>query len=153
MTPAQAVRALHVRLQPALNEAAMAIAARLHGVIAPYPPSSEANQARGWTRGGRNSWYERGFGAKWVTKNGGVHGKQTSQTLGRSWQIRATGTGAVVGTGASYAPFVQHDGQQAAFHAKRGWITDKQAVEQVMASGAIPKIVAEALAAAFKHNV
>ena len=109
-------------------------AAALHvkGKIATYPPSSEANVPK--TSG---SWYERGYGTKWV---GGTGGKKTSEMLGRSsgmssdfgsWKSKSTRNGLtwVIGNNVSYGPFVQGE-KQAAFHKRRGWLTTDQVAKQ-----------------------
>lgn len=87
--------------------------------IAKYPPETSANRPPG---NNGYSWYERGFGRRTIT------GKAypTSQMLGRKWtsQIFDRGRKGVVGNNVTYAPAVQKDGYQAAFHARNGWKTD-----------------------------
>ena len=64
-----------------------------------------------------------------------------SQRLKQSWTVaRRERMGAVVGTKATYAPFVQSEGGQSAQHAATGWVTDRQAVDEVVASGVIERI-------------
>lgn len=96
-------------------------ALHIKGKIAKYPPSSEANTP------GQKRWYERGYGTRWP---GG--GKRTSETLGRKWTIasRDGGLTQVIGNNVSYGPYVQSAKLQARFHAKRGWKTDEQVVEE-----------------------
>jgi len=115
-------------------------AAALHvkGKIAKYPPASEANKARGYNQyygpGMRalNSWYQRGYGTKWRVKSGAVHGKKTSETLGRKWTTdeRDGGLTQIVGNNVSYGPFVQSREDQAHFHKARGWLTVEDVAEQ-----------------------
>lgn len=95
----------------------------IKGAVAVYPPATFANQPRGWTSGGDNRWYERGWGTKWTRQDGPIGGYQTSETLGRSWTSRVDtdGMGGRVGTAASYAPWVQDRERQASWHAARGW--------------------------------
>lgn len=102
-------------IKPALKAAAV----HVKGKIAQYPPSSEANDPN------RRKWYERGYGPKWRLVSGEVHGKRTSETLGRKWTTRSLNQGLtqVVGNNVSYGPFVQSAEKQAAFHRKRGWKT------------------------------
>lgn len=97
--------------------------AHLHDKIAKYPPSSSANSpSNGY------SWYERGFGTRARTGRAWP----TSETLGRRWthEVDADGKRGVVGNNASYGPYVQGAEQQVAFHAARGWETDKQVAER-----------------------
>lgn len=154
MTFAQLEAALgNVRLTQALVGAALGIGLETHNQVAPYPAATAANAPRGWTSGGDNSWYERGFGTRYAVKSGAVRGRQTSQTLGRRWTVQPSQRGAVVRNAASYAGFVQSAAHQTAAMKRIGWTTDKQAVERVLASGVIPKLVGRALAAAFRGAV
>lgn len=69
-----------------------------------------------------------------------------SQRLGPSWTTARWGDiGAVVGTRVRYAPYVQSYEKQQPFHRATGWVTDRQAIEQVQASGVIPRILNDAL--------
>ena len=94
--------------------------------VATYPPETEANRPPGIN--GR--WYVRGFGTRTVT------GQEyaTSEVLGRSWGTDIQGFGAsikgIVGTRASYAPWVQDEEQQAPFHRRRGWPTVEGVLEE-----------------------
>jgi len=64
-----------------------------------------------------------------------------SQRLGPSWTVRPEGTtNAVVGTKATYGPWVQGHTQQTAQHKASGWVTDKQAVEEVERGGKAVRI-------------
>lgn len=119
---------------PAVMQAA---ASDLMGWLAVYPPASSANDSS------EDRWYERGFGPRWRRKDGSIGGRQTSETLGRRWttQVAPDGLWARVGNNASYARFVQGI-EQAWFHAKRGWRTTVQAVQE---RG--PEIVAKVQAA------
>jgi hypothetical protein len=114
-------------LRPILTAAIL----HLKGLIAVYPPSSEANKPRGFVSKGNNRWYERGFGSKWARKDGSIGSAQTSETLGRSWTeaVDPAGKWAQVGTKASYAPLVQDRDEQAAFHKDRGWLTAQDVLD------------------------
>jgi hypothetical protein len=101
----------------------------LMGKIKPYAPSSEANQPRSWTSKGRNSWYQRGYGSKWVRKNNSIAGRQSSEQLEQNWSIRVEKYQARVGNNASYGPYVQGK-EQASFHKARGWKTTDQVVDE-----------------------
>lgn len=96
------------------------------GFIAEYPPSTEANIPY------QRRWYERGWGSKWLRKDGSVGGIQSSQVLGRSWTTQTTdsGLGGIVGTKVTYARAVQDRDKQASFHARRGWRTVQDWIEQ-----------------------
>jgi hypothetical protein len=120
--------------------------------VAEYPAASEANQPRSFnsyygltSQRPMNRWYERGFGTRWARKNGSVGGTRTSETLGRSWttRIEERGMRGVVGTKASYAPFVQDAEEQARFHAERGWRTVQDAVKEK--KDAVVRIVQDAV--------
>jgi len=99
--------------------AVKAAAIFLRGKIAKYPPASEANSP------GMRRWYQRGYGPKWRTRDGAVHGRATSKKLGQSWTYKFENAGmrGIVGTLVDYAPFVQDRDEQARFHKWRGWIT------------------------------
>ena len=96
----------------------------LKNYIAEYPPASEAN------RPGQRRWYERGYGSRWTRRDGSVGGSATSQTLGRRWTVSSRGLTVTVGNNVTYGPFVQGD-KQAAFHERRGWRTEQQAIEKI----------------------
>lgn len=71
-----------------------------------------------------------------------------SQRLGPSWTVQPLGMGAVVGTPATYGPYVQSAENQQPGHQATGWKTDEQAVREVEASGVIEEIVERTLRAA-----
>ncbi len=102
-----------LRLGPILRAAALSI----KNEVATYPRSTLANSPLART------WYERGFGPRWMRRDGSIGGSRTSETLGRRWTTRVSSNEARIGNNASYAPFVQGRDQQAAFHARRGWKT------------------------------
>lgn len=91
----------------------------IEGKISKYPPGSEANVPNG-------HWYQRGYGPKWRVKSGDIHGRNTSEDLEHSWNVRRmTGRALawIVGNNVSYGPFVQSNADQAHFHRKRKWRT------------------------------
>ena len=61
--------------------------------------------------------------------------------LNRSWAIGAVWKGAVLGSKASYSPVVHSHQEQASFHKRRGWVTDKEAVDRVRKSGKMDRIM------------
>jgi hypothetical protein len=90
------------------------------GEVTDYPPETEANRPRVYPP----YYYERGYG---LIYNSGVR-LPTSQQLNESWaaKIRIVGAEMVEGsasTDVTYAPYVQANQFQAAFHAARDWRT------------------------------
>ena len=142
------MRALGADVEKAINRATPLIAKAIKREIAEYPPISEANVPRGFgsavsigTRKSANRWYERGYGPRWARKDGSAGGSKTSEMLNRSWAIGAVWKGAVLGSKASYAPVVHHYREQASFHKRRGWVTDKEAIERVDKTGKAQRIM------------
>ena len=134
-------RALDGDLRKAIREGAYIIGLEVKREVAEYPVASEANMPRGFVSRGNNRWYERGFGPRWARKDGSIGGSKRSEMLNRSWAIGGQHLGAVLGSKASYAPAVHHYAEQASFHKRRGWVTDKQAVDRVRASGKMDRIM------------
>jgi len=98
--------------------------------IKTYPQSTEANQPRSFVSGGKNTWYERGYGPKWARKDGTIGGRKTSEILKQSWGVQATNTQVVIGTKVTYAPYVHDADEQASFHKRRGWKTAQQVAKE-----------------------
>ena len=159
-------RALGGDMRPPLRSITFAVAQRVKARVAKYPPTSEANRPRSSIRTGRTlGWYVRGWGPRWWSTRGkrwkdfdpprptkrdvryGSYwgGVRTSETLNRSWAVGRRGNGAFVGSRASYAPEVHHYADQANFHGRRGWVTDKEAVNQVIRSGEVDRIAKQAI--------
>lgn len=144
-------KALDGDLNKVMRTATLAIGHEIEQIIKPYPQMSEANTP------GQRRWYERGFGPKWrsnparrpknrrstraIVYGPDWAGYRSSETLGRQWAVRQRGIGAIVGNKATYAPAVHHWQEQPQFHNRRGWLTDKEAVRRVVASGAVYRIV------------
>lgn len=104
-----------------------ASARHIEGVVKEYAPETAANK-----EGGPGSrWYQRGFGPKWKVKSGEIHGRKTSETLGRKWTVQSKNHGLtqIIGNNVSYAKYV-HGEEQAHFHADRGWKTIFDVVKQ-----------------------
>ena len=102
------------------------------GKVKKYPPSTEANRPRSSLATKKTlSWYERGYGTKWMRKDGSVGGRKTSENLGRKWTLktRDSGWSVVIGNNASYSIFVHSEDDQARFHASRGWLTGQQVLD------------------------
>ena len=137
-------KALGTSFRPAIDTGLKTLAGEVQNEIAPYPRATVANSPSSPT--GR--WYERGYGPKWLTKAGAVHGRQTSQTMNRRWAIRQRRALAwQVGNSATYSPYVHAERQQARFHAIRGWVTDAAAIKAVVGSGRAKRIIIAALVA------
>ena len=68
-----------------------------------------------------------------------------SETLGKSWNTAVAGNAmsATVGTPATYAPFVQDEGQQQPFHKATGWVTVQDVAREE--SGEVARIVMDAV--------
>ena len=143
-------RALGSDLKKAMRTGTHFIGLEIKREVAEYPPQSEANIPRGFgtaysvkTRKAANSWYQRGYGPRWARRDGTVGGSRTSEMLNRSWRMRKaySGTGTLLGNKASYAPAVHHWKEQASFHRRRGWVTDRDAVDRVRKSGRMDRIM------------
>jgi hypothetical protein len=102
-----------------------------------YPPESDANKPRT----NPPYWYVRGVGIHFA--DGSV--EYTSEQLGDSWghETRIMGVYDVEGqasTDVTYAPYVQSDALQAAFHAARDWKT-VETILQEMDIGAVGGVI------------
>ena len=136
--PPDLQRALNAKIKDVVRRASVPIAEEVRGVVAEYPPESEANLPN-------HRWYERGYGPRWTRKDGSIGGRKTSEMLNRSWGIERKTWGAILGSRASYSPAVHHHKEQARFHKGRGWMTDKAAVDKVIRSGKMDRIVKAAV--------
>jgi len=144
--PPDLLRALDGDMRKVIQKASEPLAAELMRTMMEPAPASEANKERPFTSKGNNRWYQRGFGPRWARKDGSVGGSKTSRQLDQSWSIARKGWGAIVGSGVPYAPAVQHYKEQAWFHKARGWVTDKMAVDKLLASGKVDRAVKAAVA-------
>ena len=110
-----------------------------------YPPPNAGNAPKSYQRGRWNTWYERGYGTRWVTSRGQVMGRRTSENLGKQWTLTASGLTATISNGASYAGWVHKTGKQTGFHAAHGWMTEINAATKALnsaeAEAALNKIV------------
>ena len=71
--------------------------------------------------------------------------------LNRSWSVKPKSALAyVVGNRATYSQYVHAAAKQAAFHARRKWITDQQAIQEVVKSGKAKRIIVNAIVARLK---
>lgn len=135
-------------ITPEVNGFVTAVGQDVMGRIAPYPAATEAN----WPvyhigphtkPGNYGRWYERGYGPRWSRKDGSVGGAKRSEMMNRQWSMAtplANRMSVVIGNRASYANWVHAAADQTAFHKRRGWKTDKQAVTETVNSGVIGKL-------------
>jgi len=88
----------------------------IEGVVKEYPDSTEANTP------GQARWYERGYGPRWLRKDGSWGGSKTSEVLGKQWAVKSKNKGLtwIIGNPVSYGKYV-HGEEQASFHGPRGW--------------------------------
>lgn len=136
--PPDLKRALDGNMQKVVQRASVPITREIHKIVSEYPGASEANRPN-------HRWYERGYGPRWSRKDGSIGGRKTSEMLNRSWGIQRKRWGMVLGSRASYSPVVHHHKEQAKFHKRRGWVTDKQAVDKMLRSGKMDRIVKAAV--------
>lgn len=133
------------RLEAALDATVNAAAESLRLRIAQYPGPSHSPVI--W----RSAAEKRDYFA--MRRRAGLPPKYTRQTdrmsqrLGPGWAVRRVGNLVyVVGNKATYASDVQSAERQHPQHAATGWITDRQAVAELVASGDIEKAGRQALA-------
>jgi hypothetical protein len=141
--PPDLKRALDGDMRKVVQRASVPITRELHSTVSEYPPASAANAPN-------HRWYERGYGPRWSRKDGSIGGSKTSEMLNRSWGIARKRWGMVLGSRASYSPVVHHHKEQARFHKARGWVTDKMAVDKLLKSGKVERIVRAAVKAVLK---
>jgi len=117
----------------------VAVGQEIRNVVAEYPGPSR--QPVEWASEKQRRWWfasRRGANLPFkYTRNSDAW----SQRLGPSWAVRPEGqTNAVVGTKATYGPWVQSAEKQTAQHKATGWKTDKEAVEEVERGGKAMRI-------------
>lgn len=138
---------LSADVDAAVGVATFLTAAELQNRLAPYPPSTSANQPK---PAGGGAWYERGYGPRWTRKDGSVGGRKSSETMNRRWGIRRAKTYTTLYNRASYSPFVHGHprfGQpsQAKIHAQHGWRTDGDVMDEMLSDGTVTGFVSDAL--------
>jgi len=140
--------------RPVISRTMRAVGEKLVSYLAHYPGRvhypiqwvSEAQRRAYWaTRRGVSD-----DSTFWAVKGGlGPYRRNTdpySERLGPSWAVeQRDDLGAIVGTRVSYAPWVQSAEHQQPMHANTGWITDEQAVAKLQNSGAIERIIRDAM--------
>lgn len=94
------------------------------GKIASYPDKAGVRQ-----QGDPRGWYERGYGSKWMRRDGSIAGRKTSETLGRKWTVSQDGLKTIVGNNVSYGQYVQSEQWQARIHKNR-WKTIEEVAKK-----------------------
>jgi len=123
-----------------IQDGAVAVGQEIRNVVAEYP-EGKVNSPVIWASEKQRRWWfasrrEANLPFKY-TRNSDAW----SQRLGPSWTVRPEGqTNAVVGTKATYGPWVQSAEKQTAQHKATGWVTDKEAVEEVERGGKAMRI-------------
>jgi hypothetical protein len=128
---------LSTRLAPAIEAAAMGVAAAVQNELAPYPRARARRPGKGYYIRGRGSFTSRG---KLI---------RASEMLNRRWAIRSITLGARLVNTASYAGYV-HGRNQSRTHAQTGWVRVDTAITTVLRSGEASRIVLAAIAEALK---
>jgi hypothetical protein len=104
---------------------------QIHKVVQVYPPSSEANTPKtSWKSGGPNYWYQRGFGSKWIRKDGTINFNDSSEQITQRWTTEVGKYRAVLGSNVSYGRYVMDEAKQAKIHGERGWRTIQDIAEK-----------------------
>ncbi|MCK9357632.1 MAG: hypothetical protein M0R22_10910 [Dehalococcoidia bacterium] len=142
--------------RPVIRRVTRAVAEQVLGTIAQYP--GPVHHPIQWTsakqraayfakrrKAGLPMGYTRGSDS-WSQKLGPSASTVHSATQIGDWKLDQRGDlEAVVGTGVTYAPWVQSAAQQQPMHKASNWITDERAIARVEQSGAIERIIADAV--------
>lgn len=146
---AELSRRLNVDLHPAILNAALTIGQELRSKLAVYP--GPAHHPVIWASRKQKVWWFAHRRAKGLPFGYARGSDPESQDLLHSWHAEKTPTGAVVGTrGHKGAPWVQSAEKQSAQHKATGWVTDRQAVDDLQNSGMIHQAVLQAIIAQLK---
>ena len=132
-----------VALALALKVGYLAIGEEVRNIIATYPGSVRLPFVWKSAKQKRFFFAMRAGNLPYVRNSDAM-----SQRLGPSWTVQGDATGAVVGTRATYAPYVQNVTAQQPGHVATGWKTDEQTVAEIEASNVIDMIMRRAIVAA-----
>lgn len=94
----------------------------LKDLAAGYPVAGRWNSNPGTKGDGR--WYQRGFGSRWMRKDGTTGGKDTSQRLQKNWKTEVQQQDeftASAYTEVTYAPYLLDTDQRVNWAASHGW--------------------------------
>lgn len=129
-------------IEPAISAATLAIAEEVRSEMARYPgPSHSPVVWKSQKQKGAYFASRKGLPLKYTRQSDPM-----SQRLGPSWFSAKHGrVGAKAATRVSYAPWVQSKERQSPQHAATGWRTDEQAIRRVVESGAVQRILKQAV--------
>ena len=115
------------KIKPGVIAGIKAGALHIEGKVKKYPKATAANMPKQYSPGAWNTWYERGWGTKWATREG-WHGNKSSEQLGQKWTTKISNGGltARIGNNASYAPYVHGAETQSQALKRIGWKTDEE---------------------------
>jgi len=129
-------------VEPAISAATLAIAEEVRSEMGRYPGPSHSPVL--WKSQKQKAAYfasRKGLPLKYSRQSDPM-----SQRLGPSWFSAKHGSiGAKAATRVSYAPWVQSKERQSPQHAATGWRTDEQAIKRVVESGAVQRILKQAV--------
>ena len=143
-------RARMLSVTPAIKTGVKAATVHVAGKVKSYPQATLANMPKTYKTGQNNTWYQRGWGAKWALAGGGWHGRKSSEQLQQRWATRFENDGftGIVGNSASYATYVMGEREDQATALKEiGWksIDDIAEDEAVTVRNFIKQKIDEAL--------
>lgn len=135
------------KLPRTMQTAALKIAAQAGTWLSRYPRRNTGPVK--WASEKQRRWYHamrrrEGLPARYTRR-----ADPMSQRLGQSWAAETRPNGAMVGTRATYALWVQSSEYQQPMHQDTGWTTDEQVIDKLKKSGIIEKIVNAELKALF----
>jgi len=131
-------------VEPAISVATLAIGKEVKTEIARGPGPSHSPVI--WASEKQRRWYFRWRRKKDLPLKYTRLSDPMSQQLEHKWGVAKYGQiGAKVFTGVRYAPWVQSKERQTAQHKATGWRTDEQAIKRVVDSGAVQRILKQAV--------
>ena len=122
------------------QSSALQIGHELVSALQRYPP--RPSYPLKWASKKQRAWYfamrrAKGLPAKYTRISDPM-----SQKTKQSWAVVKHGiTGALAGNRSTYSPKIQSEEHQTEMHRATGWVTDRDAVEQLEQRNRIPKIV------------
>lgn len=119
----------------------MELGSELQSRVSEYPPSTAANKPKRGT-----THYQRGLGPVYTTMKGKAHKRLLSEQLGRKWDLLKSGKSAIARNKAGYSAFVHSRAKQAGFHKQRGWKTELDVWEDMIADDTLIEILDDYIA-------